>query len=71
MDNSWTVQTNRHSKYDLDQGGFLQIRNVTRDDDGTFYRCVVRAKHTFMTPESTLILFAVVQEGKIMDEFAD
>ena len=69
MDNSWTVQKNRHSKYVLDQGGFLHIRNVTRDDDGTFYRCVVRAKHTFMTP---LILLAVVpEEGKIMKEFAD
>ena len=71
MNSSWTVKTNRDSKYVLNQGGFLQIRNVTRNDDGTFYRCVVRGKLPFGI-KSTLILLAVVpEEGKIMKELAD
>lgn len=71
INGSWIVKANRDSKYVLDQGGFLQIRNATRDDDGTFFLCVVRETPN-LRRESTPILLAVVpEEGKIIKELAD
>lgn len=58
----------RARKYGMDQGGFLQIRNVTRDDDGMLYRCVMDIRGKHMT--QPILLAVVPEEGKIIKEFA-
>lgn len=71
MNSSWTVETNGDSKYVLDQEGFLQIRNVTRDDDNTFYKCVVRKQTTSVINMFRILLAVVPEEGKIIKELTD
>ena len=68
---SWTVETNVDSKYVLDRGGVLQIRNVTRDDDSTFYSCVVWKEATSVIDMFRILLAVVPEEGKIIKELAD
>lgn len=66
-----TEGTNGDSKYVLGRGGFLQIRNVTRDDDNTFYRCVVSKDATSVIDMFRILLAGVPEEGKIIKELAD
>ena len=71
INGSWIVKANRDSKYVLDQEGFLQIRNVTRDDDNTLYKCVVKKQTTIVIDMFRILLAVVPEEGKIIKELAD
>ena len=55
-------------KYSLDALGFLKIRNVSADDNGTEYKCEVRKWD--LDPEHIVLLYYGPQEGKIVKNYS-
>ena len=66
INSTWHVDIENYSKskYSLDQQGLLQIKDVTKAENGTMYRCAVQTCKA-CSPESIhIILLFYPEEGK-------
>ena len=71
MNSTRHLHIDKPQKNAIDWRGFLSIRNVTKDQNGTEYRCTVK-KEVYLAPEASFVeLFIVDETGKRVANYAN